>query len=143
MRSTLAIILGIVVALAVQTCVDLLANQIYPAAITDMWDRQQVSEAFADRPIGALLLSIAGYFLAALVGGWIAKKIAGRSFAAWVPGLIVALMALLIAFSYPIQTWAALGMLVGALLGAMIANHLVATRAAEPPAHGGAPEADA
>lgn len=129
MRGLLAIILGIVVALVVQTGTDWVANQLYPAAITDMWDRRQISEAYAARPVGALLIGVAGFFLAGLVGGWTGKRIAGRGWAAWVPAGAMALMALLIGFSFPIQTWAAFAMLIAPLLGGLIANHLVKDRA--------------
>ena len=128
MRGALAVIVGILVALAVQTGADWIANQYYPAAITDIWDRRQISEAYAARPVGALLIGIAGFFLAGLAGGGAGKTIAGRGWAAWLPALVLATMALLIVFSFPIETWAAFAMLIGSLLGGLIANHMVATR---------------
>ncbi len=128
MRGLLAVILGVVVALAVQTGADWVANQFYPAAITDMWDRGQISEAYAARPVGALLIGILGFFLAGLIGGYAGKRVAGRDWAAWVPAAVLALMALLIVFSFPIQTWAAFAMLIAPLIGGLIANHLVATQ---------------
>ena len=140
MRGLLAIVVGIVVALAVQTGADWIANQFYPAAITDMWDRRQISEAYAARPVGALLIGIAGFFLAGLAGGTAGKTIAGRGWAAWAPALVLAAMALLIVFSFPVETWAAFAMLIGSLLGGLFANHLISTRE---PAAAPATETDA
>ncbi len=124
MRAFLGILVGLIAAIAVQAALDWIASQIYPVAITDLWDRQQVSEAFASRPTGALLLSVLNYFLAGLVGGVVAKRIARRGFAAWIPAGVLALMALLIAFSYPMPTWTLFASLAAPLIGGMIARHL-------------------
>ena len=136
MRTGLAILLGIIVAFAVQAGVDVATSYFYPYAITDMWDRRQYSEAFAARPLGALLLTVLGYFLAGLIGGWVAKRISGRRFACWVPPAVLALTAILLAFGYPLPAWTWFSMFAAPLSGGLYANHLVADRAApaEPPA---------
>lgn len=130
MRTALGIVAGIIVALLVQSGADFLAGQLYPSSVTDMWDRRQVSEAFAARPTPALLISIAGFLLGALIGGGAGKAIAGRPAAAWVPGLILAAMAGLIGANFPLPAWASAGMVIAALIGGLIANHLVNSRQA-------------
>jgi len=124
MRAFLGILLGLVAAIAVQAGLDWIAGLFYPVAITDLWDRNQVSEAFASRPTGALLLSVLNYFLAGLVGGVVAKKIARRGAVAWVPAAVLALMALVLAFSYPMPAWTWFASLAAPLIGGMIARHL-------------------
>ena len=129
MRTGLAILLGIIVAFAVQAGIDVGTSYFYPYAITDMWDRRQYSEAFAARPIGALLLTVLGYFLAGLIGGWVAKRISGRRFACWVPPAVLALTAIVLAFGYPLPAWTWFAMFAAPLIGGLFANHLVADRA--------------
>ncbi len=124
MRAFLGIIAGLVAAIAVQAGLDWIASLIYPVAITDLWDRQQVSEAFASRPTGALLLSVLNYFLAGLVGGVVAKKVGRRGALAWVPAAVLAFMALVLAFNYPMPVWTWFASLAAPLIGGMIARHL-------------------
>jgi hypothetical protein len=127
MRAVLAIIAGIIAAFAVQTGVDWVSYQLYPAAISDMWDRRQISEAMAARPMGALLLTVLGYLLGGLAGGAVAKLIHRRSWVCWVPVALFALTALVLILAYPIAEWAGFAAFLGALIGGLIANHLVAS----------------
>ncbi len=146
MRAILAILAGIIVALAVQAGVDWVTSQLYPYAITDIWDRRQVSDAMAARPTAALLLTVLGYFLAALAGGVVAKLIHRRGWACWVPAGVMAAIALILALAYPLAEWAWFATFVAPLIGGLIANHLVAADAvaAAPAAPAAAePEADA
>jgi hypothetical protein len=138
MRSFLGILAGIVVAIAVQSGVDLIASQFYPAAITDMWDRQQVAEALAARPTGALLFSVLGYFLGGFGGAYVAKIIARKGWAVWVPAGFLAAMALLIAFNFPLPAWTWFAMLAAPLIGGLIARHVgvdIDNEAEEQPEH--------
>lgn len=128
MRAILAIVAGVIAALLTQSLVDLAANQFYPAAITDMWDRRQLSEAFAARPTGALLLNVAGFFLGGLAGAALAKRLAGAGWILWVPPGLLALMALLVAFSFPLPAWTWFATFAAPLIGGLIANHLVGDR---------------
>jgi hypothetical protein len=82
------------------------------------------------RPVNALLLSIAGYGLGGLLGGVAGKSIWRRPAAAWTPALVLAAMALIIAFGYPVPAWSMFASFVAPLIGGLIANHLVATAAA-------------
>lgn len=124
MRIFLGILVGIVAALVIQASVDILANQLYPATINDMWDRQQVTEAFAARPTGALLLTVLGFFLAALGGGYLARRIAQRGWAAWVPAGLFVLMALAVVLAYPLPSWTWFALVAGPLVGGLIARHI-------------------
>ena len=141
MRILLGILVGLVVALVVQLGLDALANQIYPAHITDMWNRQQVTEAFANRPTGALILTVLGYFLAALIGGWLARRISQHGWTVWMPAGLMALMALVIVFAYPLPAWTWFASLAAPLIGGLLARHLGADPAAAAPEE--APVADA
>ena len=126
MRAILGILAGIIAALVVQAGVDFATSLAYPYPITDLWDRQQVSEAMATRPTAALVLTVLGYFLGALAGGVVGKLIARRGWACWVPAGVMAAIALLIALNYPLAEWAWFATFVAPLIGGLIANHLVA-----------------
>jgi hypothetical protein len=145
MRAALAILAGILVAFAVQAGVDIVASTFYPYAITDMWDRNQYSEAYAARPTGALLLSVLGYFLAGLAGGYVAKLISRSVPACWVPPGVMAVTAIVLAFAFPLPAWAWIALFAAPLFGGLIANHLVTERASVeiPPPAARDPEADA
>lgn len=126
MRTAAAIVAGILVAIIVQSCADVLVNQIYPSNVVNMWDRVQVNEAFAARPAGALLLGMLGFLAGALVGGAVGKLIGRSATAAWTPALLLAAMAALLGLNFPLPGWAAMGMVAAALVGGLLANHLVA-----------------
>jgi hypothetical protein len=131
MRTFLAIVAGLLAALAVQTAVGLLGNWIYPPAISDMMNLEQVAAAMEARPTGALWIDVLSYFLGGLAGGLVGKRISGGVAAAWLPAAALAAMALAIAFNLPVPTWAMFATFAAPLAGGMIANHLVETRAAD------------
>ena len=139
MRAVLAVLAGIVAAFAVQAAVDMIASYFYPYAITDMWDRRQYSEAIAARPTGALLLMVLGYFLAGLVGGALAKGIGRTRGLVWVPAALLAVTAILLVFAYPFPAWSWIALFAAPLIGALIANHVLAD--GEPSIEPAAPEA--
>ena len=130
MRTFLGIIAGIVVAFVVQGAADMVGSILYPTGVTDIFDRDQVNEAFANRPTAALLITLAGYFLAALIGGWLARRISGHGWTVWLIAGLMALMALIIVFAYPLPAWAWFGSLIAPLIGGLIARHLGADPAA-------------
>jgi hypothetical protein len=132
MRAFVGILLGIVAAIAVQSALDYVASLIYPVAISNMLNLQEVSEAFANRPTGALLLNVVNFFLGGLAGGLVAARVSRRAMLAWVPGIILALMALVIVFAYPLPPWAWFASLAAPLIGAKVARHLGAPSAAPP-----------
>lgn len=124
MRIFIGILVGLAAAIGVQVAFDVVANMFYPVAITDMWDRAQVSEAFAARPTGALALTVASYFVAAMAGSFIARQISRRNWTVWVPAGVLALMALIIVATYPLPAWAWIGALVAPLIGGFAARHI-------------------
>jgi hypothetical protein len=132
MRAFLGILLGVVAAIAVQSALDYVASLIYPVAISNLLDLRAVSEAFASRPTGALLLNVLNFFLGGLAGGLVAARVSRRDMLAWIPGVILALMALVIVFAYPLPPWAWFASLAAPLIGAMVARHLAAPSSALP-----------
>lgn len=138
MRIFLGIVAGIVAALAVQVGIDVLANTLYPVTISDMWDRAQVTEAMASRPTPALLLTVLGFFLGALVGGYIARRVSATGWTVWVPAGLLVAIALIITLAYPLPAWTWFATLAAPLVGGMIAGHLGPRTAAQADASGDA-----
>lgn len=124
MRIFFGIVLGIVTAFVLQAGTDVISNLIYPASINDMLDRQQVSEAFANRPTGALALAVLGFFLAGLGGGYVAKLVSRRGWTVWVPAGLFVLMALALILAYPLPAWTWFGFVAGPLIGGLLARHI-------------------
>lgn len=129
MRSFLGILVGVVLAIVIESGGEILANQFYPAQIANPWDAQQMGAALAARPTGALFMVVLGYLLGALIGGAVGKRISGWPGAAWAPGVVLAAMVALLAFSFPLPGWSVVAMLAAPLIGALLANHFVASSA--------------
>jgi hypothetical protein len=137
MRAFLGIVVGIVVGIALQSAADFVTSLLYPTSITNMWDRAQVADALAARPAAALWIGVAGYFIGGLGGGLVGKLVWRRAVAAWVPAGVLALMALILAFNYPIPTWTMFATFIASLLGGLLANHLIQPAAAAALVEGG------
>jgi hypothetical protein len=132
LRKFLGVLGGIVIAVAIQSAIAYATSIAFPQPGIDVFDQRQVAQSFAARETGALILYVASYFVAALVGA-ISSRIIGRSNAlAWVPAGVMAAMALVIALVYPDPAWAQFGAFVAALLGGFVGRHWPARAAAVP-----------
>ena len=104
---------GIVVFLLVLGGMELLAHQVSPREAS-----------------GSMLAIVAAaYFLSAMAGGYVAARVARRSWAAWAIALVVAAGAVwsLLQFSHPV--WMQLASVVAPLLGGYVAVRLAGTPA--------------
>ena len=72
--------------------------------------------------------SIVGFVVGAVVGGAVGEGVGRRPAAAWTAAIVLAAMAALVGLNFPQPGWASIGMVVAALLGGLLANHLVETR---------------
>ena len=124
MRALLGIIIGLAVALGIQTGVEFVSSQLFPYAPFDMLDRARGAEVLGSRPAAANLLGIFGYFTAALAGGYASRRIARRDWAAWVPAGLLAFVAAVFALHYSLTGWGQAGAFVAALVGGLIAHNL-------------------
>ncbi len=133
MRNVVAVLLGTMVAFGLVSIGDAIAGSMFalPAGI-DPNDRPAVTAALeaaiANAPLSAMLAIVAGYFVAALGGGFIARKIASTT-TVW-PSIAVGLMVLagtianfaMITHPMVMVVLGVLAPLPGAWLGARIAG---------------------
>jgi hypothetical protein len=75
-------------------------------------------------PPAVQVLVLAAYFLAALIGGWIAASVSGRSWTAWAVALVVVAGAIGSMFMVPHPQWMQVAAVLAPLFGGLVAAHL-------------------
>src|SRR5262249_22209885 len=106
----LGIAAGIIVAFVTVAIAESIGHQIYPLPESlDPRDAAQIAAIMDDIPLGAKLVVILAWFLGALVGGYVANRIASRALAGWIVAAAVVLagIANMLAIPHPIWMWAA------------------------------------
>ena len=124
MRIAIGIIVGLIVAIGLQTGCDFLSSQLFPYASFDVFDRARAAEVLGNRPAAANALGIFGYLVAAFAGGFAARRISRTGWTAWVPPGFLAFQAAVLALGYSLTGWGQAGAFVAALVGGMIAHNL-------------------
>jgi glyoxylase-like metal-dependent hydrolase (beta-lactamase superfamily II) len=107
-RSALVLLAGVVVALVVVMLMDAVVGRVYPlAAGTDVSNPEGFRQAIAALPVGAFVLLVVGWALAAGAGAYVAARLATQARA--IHGLIVALFVLVATLAnlarIPHPTW--------------------------------------
>jgi len=133
MRIAIAIFVGLAIAIGLQAGFEFLASQLFPYAPFDVLDRARAAQVLGNRPAAANGLGIAGYLLAALVGGYAARRISRADWAAWVPSGFLAFQAAVLALYYSLTGWGQAGAFAAALIGGAIAHRLPMSVAAPEP----------
>jgi hypothetical protein len=124
MRIVIGIIIGLALAIALQTGCDFLSSTLFPYAHFDVFDRARAAEVLNSRPAAANALGIFGYLVAAFVGGFAARRISKVGWTAWVPPGFLAFQAAVLALGYSLTGWGQAGAFVAALVGGMVAHNL-------------------
>jgi hypothetical protein len=89
---------------------------------------EQANAALANAPLGATLFIALSWFVGGLVGGVVAKRIAGTGTACWTAVGLLTLLTVSNILLAPFPGWMQVASVVAPLLGGLIANHLVAAR---------------
>jgi hypothetical protein len=124
MRIAIGIIIGLALAIGLQTGCEFLSSQLFPYAHFEMSDRVRAAEVLGNRPAAANALGIFGYLVAAFAGGFAARRISKIGWTAWVPPGFLAFQAAVLALGYSLTGWGQAGAFVAALVGGMIAHNL-------------------
>jgi hypothetical protein len=135
MRAVLGMFAGIVAGFAAMLAIATIGGLIFPSsARIDAINAEQIVAAFPTLPMGAKIAIILSWFGGALVGAALAKKIAGRGWAAWTVAGLFALYVMLTVLILPMPSWLQGVAVLAPLIGGLIANHLVADRGDAAPA---------
>jgi len=132
LRAVLGIVVGIVAGFAAVMVTQALVNLIYPLPSgINVFDRQQMAEIFRGLSAGHLALVVLTYLVGGFAGGYVARLIARRRWAAWVPAGLIALTAAVNVFTYPHPIWAQIGGILAPLLGGWLAARMAGPREEE------------
>jgi hypothetical protein len=128
-RGLLGILAGVVAAVAAMMLISFIGTLAFPApARIDTSNVEAIKATYSSLNMGGRMLVLADWFLGALVGAAVAKRLIGRPWAAWtVAGLIEAYV-LLSVLMLPMPGWMQIVALVAPLVGGFLANHLVPDR---------------
>ena len=124
MRIAIGIIIGLALAIGLQTGCDFISSRLFPFAPFDVFDRARAAEVLGNRPAAANLLGIVGYLIGSLAGSFAARRISLIGWTAWVPSGFLAFQAAVLALGYSLTGWGQAGAFVAALVGGMIAHNL-------------------
>ena len=124
MKAIGGLLAGVVAGFLAQALLVYAASLVIQMPAVNSTERVEIAQAFADSTAAALLVNIFSYFLAALVAAWVGGAIGGRNRVAWAAGLVVALLALVIAVFFPEPAWAQFGAFIAAVIGATVGKHL-------------------
>jgi hypothetical protein len=141
-----AILAGIAAGLFAVIAIALIGGMIFPSeGRIDGFDAEQIVALFPALPMGAKIAILLSWFGGALAGAAVAKRIAGRGWAAWTLAGIFVVYVLINVLVLPMPGWMQAIAALAPLLGGLIANHLVADRdvAETPPSAVREPEPDA
>jgi hypothetical protein len=133
-RAILAIVAGCLLSVLVVAGVDFLAHQIYPPpAGLDVRDPAAMRVIIAEMPVGAFIVMVSGWILAAGLGAWLATKLS-RTDKTWpggaVGGLTLAATGInLFTIAHPV--WVVIVALIGIPLATWVGIRLAQT---SPPA---------
>lgn len=129
MRGILGIVAGLIgVAVAMMLVSFIGAQIISTAPAVNTSSVAEIKATYGGLSTEARLMVIASWFFGVLAGAAIAKRIAGRPWAAWtIAGLFEAYL-LLNVLMLPMPGWMQVAALAAPLLAGLAANHLVANR---------------
>ena len=123
MRIALGVIAGTVVAFLCVFAVEMVGHGLYPPPagldINNPEDQARLMEAM---PVAAKAMVLAGWFLGALAGAWVANRIARRSVAGWAVALLVVAAGIATMVMIPHPGWMWAGGILLPLLAAWIAD---------------------
>jgi hypothetical protein len=124
MRIAIGIIIGLAVAIGLQTGCEFLSSQLFPYAPFDVFDRARAAQVLGNRPAAANALGVLGYLLAAFAGGFAARRISRIGWTAWVPPGFLSFQVAVLALGYSLTGWGQAGAFVAALVGGVVAHNL-------------------
>jgi hypothetical protein len=124
MRKVLGVLAGIVAAMVTITLCEFLSHAIAPQAPAPMDDPAALATYVERMPDTLKGLVVLGWFLGALVGGFVALRITGWSRATWFVAGAIALGGVFNALQLPSPVWMQIATVLAPALGGALALHL-------------------
>ena len=122
LRSGLGLVAGVVLAMAVMIAWEFAGHQLFPPpAGLDPARPEDLARMVAAASMAAKAWVVAGWFLAPLAGGWLARRLARRDWAGWVVAGLVVIGGLANVMMIPHPLW----MQVAAVIAPLLAGWLV------------------
>jgi hypothetical protein len=125
LRAAGGIIAGLIIAFIVAIVATIISFGLHPLPRgIDPRKAAELAQYYVTIPATSFAVIVAGRFLAGLLGGLAANAIAGRTWPAWIIGVILAVYMLLEVLTYPHPLWVQAAGIAGPLAGAFIATRL-------------------
>ncbi|QPQ54236.1 hypothetical protein IC614_07640 [Allosphingosinicella flava] len=105
-----AVVAGVIIAFLCIFGLEAVSHSLFPLpAGIDVSDPAQLAGMMDKIPTGAKVAVVAGWFVGALAGAWVACRIAGRALAGWIVAILVAVsgVATMLMIPHPAWMWAA------------------------------------
>ena len=113
--------LGIVVAMLVVMCFDMLSHKLFPGSAAKTTSMQDIGAAIAAAPLAAKAILAAGWFFSTLIGGLIAVQVSRWANAGWIVAALILAACTFNGFSLPgILLWMQIAGVVLPLLAGLI-----------------------
>lgn len=132
MRAIGGIIAGLIagfIAIIILGIVGLIMTYRVPAGL-DPYDPNAVIQVVVGMPPGAKIALLIALFLGSAAGAWLARRIAGRAWAAWIVAILITIYFVLFALSLPLAEWMQALTIAAPILGGLIGSHLARGSAA-------------
>ncbi|AJP73657.1 hypothetical protein [Sphingomonas hengshuiensis] len=122
MQRLLAIVAGLVVAMATILGIELLAHLLWPLPLPDLADTPAVAAFLAEAPGGAQTMLIGAWFAGALLGGTTAFRVADWPAAGWIVAFLVAAGGLANVLLLPYPLWMQIAAVAAPLVGGIVVS---------------------
>ncbi len=123
------IVAGAATAVAVIMLIETIGHLAFP--LPDdlaLRDPETVAEPVPAMPAAAKLIVVMAWFGGALAGGYVAKRICGRRWAAWAIAALVAAAGIVNVMMIPHPVWMQIAAVIAPLVGGLLAEHLIPAR---------------
>lgn len=121
-----SIVAGSITALAIFWIIAMAGHLAFPLPEDlDLRDPERVARTLPSIPLAAKLIVVFAWFAAALAGGYVAKRIGGHWWSAWLIAAIVAVASVVAVMMIPYPAWMHMAAIVAPLVGGLVAGHLI------------------
>jgi hypothetical protein len=123
------IVAGAIVAVATIMLVEMIGHLIFP--LPDdlaLGDPEVVAGPSPTMPVAAQFIVVLAWFGGALAGGYVAKRICYRWWAAWAIAALVAAAGVVNVMMIPHPVWMQIAAVIAPLVGGLLAGHLIPSR---------------